>query len=144
MRRLKKILKRKTDGSILNVLSGVLVILAAVIIAVSWLYIVELAEYRTEIRQIARGYTLKMETLGCLTPELRTMLLQDLAEAGLQNVDLSGTSVSPVGYGKDVILKISGTVYGNTLDTDSGELLSFVFSRSTWQMDIRLQSTAKY
>lgn len=104
----------------------------------------QLADYKTDIKQIARGYALKMETVGYLTPELKTLLLKDLQEYGLQGVDLTGTSLTPVGYGQDIVLAISGRLCTSGLDTSSGDLLDFAFVQGTWTINVKLQSTAKY
>lgn len=134
----------KVRGSIINVFSGILVIIAAATLAVAWMYMAQLADYKTDIKQIARGYGLKMETIGYLTPELKALLIRDLQEYGMENIDLTGTSFAPVGYGQDIVLAISGKLHTAELDTSSGDLLSFVFSQGTWTINIKLQSTAKY
>lgn len=134
----------KVSGSTINILSGILVIIAAATLAVAWMYMVQLAEYKTDIKQIARGYGLKMETVGYLTPELKTLLIRDLQEYGLENIDLTGTSLAPVGYGQDIVLAIGGRLRTSSLDISSGDLMSFVFLRGTWTINIELQSTAKY
>lgn len=136
--------RQKAAGSIINILAGVLTILSAAIIAVAWMYIAQLVDYKTDIKQIARGYALKMETVGYLTSEQRALLLKDLQEYGLQGVDLTGTSLTPVGYGQDIVLAISGKLCTSGLDTSSGDFLDFVFVQGAWTINVKLQSTAKY
>lgn len=79
------------------------------------------------INRIHRKYLLSMEREGYLTPAYEAALRNELAMYGAINVDLSGTSNSPVGYGKKVILKIqcdipvkSVKMTGGIVGTSSG------------------------
>lgn len=59
-----------------------------------------------DIHRIHRKYLLSMEREGYLTPSYETALRNELAAYGAYNVNLSGTSISPVGYGNIVVLRI--------------------------------------
>lgn len=139
------IIKKKHKGSsTLNMIASILVILTVTIIMLAFLYTCQVVSYKENIKQIARGYLLEMETIGYLTPESRTALLQELIDNDLTNIDLSGTTMTAVGYGNDIVLSVQGALPVKTLNTSSGDMLSFFFADSAWDISIYLQSTAKY
>ena len=61
-----------------------------------------------DVERIYRSYLLRMEREGCLTATDKTELVNELTALGVSNIDLTGTSVSPVGYGNEVRLRITG------------------------------------
>jgi len=92
------------------------------------------------MRQIAREYTLIMETEGYLKPEDQANLISELEIYGLYNISLSGTTTSEVEYGDRIYLKISGTYDDNILAFASG--ISKVTEHPS-QITINRQTTAK-
>lgn len=135
---------KKRRGSIINAISGIFVLLTVAILTLSCLYILQVASLKEDIRQIARGYVLEMETVGYLTPESRSALILELGNKKLTNIDLAGSSFSAVGYGNDIVLSIKGTLPSRVLDTSAGDMLSFLFVDDGWDISVYLQSTAKY
>lgn len=135
---------KKRKGSIINAISGIFVLLAVAILSLSCLYILQVALLKEDIRQIARGYVLEMETVGYLTPESRSALILELGNKNLTNIDLAGSSFSAVGYGNDIVLSIKGTLPSRLLNTSAGDMLSFLFVDDGWDISVYLQSTAKY
>lgn len=135
---------KKRKGSIINAISGIFVLLTVAILTLSCLYILQVASLKEDIRQIARGYVLEMETVGYLTPESRSALILELGNKKLTNIDLAGSSFSAVGYGNDIVLSIKGTLSSRVLDTSAGDMLSFLFVDDGWDISVYLQSTAKY
>lgn len=135
---------KKRKGSIINAISGIFVLLTVAILTLSCLYILQVASLKEDIRQIARGYVLEMETVGYLTPESRSALILELGNKKLTNIDLAGSSFSAVGYGNDIVLSIKGTLPSRVLDTSAGDMLSFLFVDDGWDISVYLQSTAKY
>lgn len=65
-------------------------------------------EVKEHINAIAREYVLRMGTVGYLTLEDKTLLLEELEAQKLENISLQGTTVSKVENGEIVTLKISG------------------------------------
>lgn len=128
----------------MDVLSSILVILAVAVIMLSFLYISNVAALKEDIKQVARGYLLEMETVGYLTPESRITMSQELAEIGLTNIDLSGTTQAAVGYGNDIVLSVKGALPVKLLNTAEGDMLSFFFEDVSWEIAIYMQSTAKH
>ena len=62
------------------------------------------------LNQVTRKYILRMETDGYLTQENRTSMVSELQTLGVEGVDLTGTSLTDVGYGNQVILRVTGTL----------------------------------
>lgn len=58
------------------------------------------------VRRVHRKYLLSMEREGCLTSTYETALRSELAQYGVTNVNLNGTSMTPVGYGQTITLHI--------------------------------------
>jgi len=95
-----------------------------------------------EVRQIGREYILAMETEGSLTSSLESSMRSDLSAKGLKNIDLSGTTMSDVGYGNEIFLCVKGD-----LDVDSFQTTGFlqmVRGTSNIPIEIKLASTAKH
>ncbi|MCR5720566.1 MAG: hypothetical protein K6F84_08370 [Lachnospiraceae bacterium] len=81
-----------------------LVVFASILISYGWIM------KQNKIERIARQYLLKMEVNGCLTSSDKSSLMNDLRDADLYGVNISGTSLAPVGYGNTVTLHINGTL----------------------------------
>ena len=62
------------------------------------------------LNQITRKYMLRMEADGYLTQENRMSMVSELQTLGVEGVDLTGTSLTDVGYGNQVILKVRGNL----------------------------------
>lgn len=124
-------------------LPALIVILAVSVILTAYIYLVQVISCKEDIRQIARGYLLEMETTGYLTPAGRTSLLQELSDKGLENIDLSGTTQTEVGYGSDIVLSVQGSLSAKALNTSSGDLFTFFLDEASLHIRVYLQSTAK-
>lgn len=53
----------------IDVLSALIAIITCAVILTAFLYVIKVVSYKEEIRQLARGYMLEMETVGYLSPE---------------------------------------------------------------------------
>ena len=108
--------KKKEAGSIIE---NMLVALVGMVLTTAFLVIIFGAfasiSDKWRMNQVAREYMLLMETEGYLTAEDKAELIKELEECGLYNISLSGTTVSEVGYGNRIYLKISGTYDNNVL-----------------------------
>ena len=98
------------EGSIGDLLSVGLCILAMLAVMMAFMDCAGLVHKKTMISQLARSYILRMETEGYLTQMQEVELRNQLAAQGVKNVDLSGTTKEPVGYGAEIILRISGKI----------------------------------
>lgn len=68
---------RKREGSALDFLSVCICILAMSIVVTAYFYCSDLLLRKGQVSQVARCYILKMETVGCLTEEIRTECWQN-------------------------------------------------------------------
>ena len=134
-------IKKKKDASIME---NMIVMLLNMIVVCAFLVIIFGAfagiSDKWGMRQVAREYTLIMETEGYLKPEDQANLISELESYGLYNISLSGTTTSEVEYGDRIYLKISGTYDDNILAFASG--ISKVTEHPS-QITINRQTTAK-
>jgi len=103
---------KKQQGSVGDILTTTVCILAMSIVLFAFLDCVGLVQQKLEVGQLARKYILKMETEGCLTASERIRLDSELAQMGVTEVDLSGTTLNMAGYGEAVTLRIQGRLRG--------------------------------
>ncbi len=108
-------MKRKSKGNIMDLVTIGITILAMTIVVMVYLECTELMLRKLEVSQVSRKYILKMETEGYLSQTNKTRMLTELKELGLQNVDVSGTTLHPVDYGDTITLKIKGGFKRNML-----------------------------
>lgn len=106
---------KKSKGNIMDLVTIGITILAMSIVVTAYLECTGLMLKKLEISQLSRQYILKMETEGYLDEQSRQSLLQELQELGMQNIDLSGTTLYSVSYGEKIMLKIKGTVSTRTV-----------------------------
>ncbi len=62
------------------------------------------------VMTLSRSYMLQMEQDGYLTAENAEMLREELSKIGLEEIDLSGSTLSRTGYGTRIYLEIQGTL----------------------------------
>ncbi len=103
---------RRQKGNISSLMVAGICILAMTVVMLSYMESVSLIQQKTEVSQLARKYILRMETVGYLTDEDSTALLQELQGMGVKEVSLSGTTLSGVSYGMPITLQISGKLKG--------------------------------
>lgn len=135
-------IEEKSSGSIVDVMSAGICILAMSILMMSYLNSMELMNTKAEICQLARRYILRMETVGYLTASEKDSLQQELQILGVQNIDFTGTTMLEVPYGSGITLCIQGTLHGQETVTGEG-LFGTVFQRREYDFRELRQSTAK-
>ena len=84
---------------------------------------------------------LSMETKGCLDSSLESSLRSELAAKGLENIDLSGTTMSDAGYGNVIFLHIKGDLKIHSYTTSG--FFRLHRNGTNIPIDIMLESTAK-
>lgn len=134
-------LKRKDKGILDQFLPAIIVI---VLLAVLWtgsMISASNIDRSSDIQQVARTYLLKMETDGYLTEENRNLLLSDLAALDMEQIDLTGTTLSDVGYGNRIDLVIRGVV--NLKDMDYKGFASPMMTTRQAEVSIKKVSVAK-
>lgn len=86
--------------------------LSMAVLMMTFLDEMQLLQQKSEVRQLARHFLLRMETTGGLLEEDRQELERELAGLGVTEVDLSGTSLGLSGYGAKIVLRIQGKLGG--------------------------------
>ena len=100
------------EGSIGDLLSVGLCILAMLAVMMAFMECAGLVHKKTIISQLARSYILRMETTGYLSQAQEDELRNRLETVGVTQIDLTGSTREPVGYGGEIVLRISGKIEG--------------------------------
>lgn len=134
-------LKKKKKGSVME---NMIVMLLNMILLCAFLVIIFGAfagiSDKWGMRQVAREYTLIMETEGFLKPSDQASLITELEEYGMYDISLAGTTMSEVDYGNRIYLCIKGKYDDNILACAGG--ISKV-TEHTSEITINRQTTAK-
>ena len=134
-------LKKKKKGSIME---NMIVMLLNMILLCAFLVIIFGAfagiSDKWGMRQVAREYTLIMETEGFLKPSDQASLIAELEAYGMYDISLAGTTKSEVDYGNRIYLCIKGKDDDNILAFAGG--ISKV-TEYTSEITINRQTTAK-
>ena len=101
------------EGSIGDLLSVGICILAMITIMMSFMDCVALIGRKTAAGQIARNYILRMETVGYLTKADEECLREELTRNGITDIDLEGTTKEQTVYGTEITLRIRGKIGGS-------------------------------
>lgn len=101
---------KKEKGSLLDLMSVGLCILALYIVMMAVFTCADLIGKKAEIGQITRRYLLKMETMGYLAEADKNSMISELGQTGLKNISLNGTSFAPSGYGETIVICVSGNL----------------------------------
>lgn len=140
--KIKYIVRKKSKGSVVDVLTVGICVLAMSIIMTAYLNSLGLVNTKMEVSQLSRKYILRMESVGYLTAADRIGLTSELMELGVSDVDLGGTTFYEVDYGSPVILNIEGVIHGRETNLDKG-LFGTIFREKEFVFrDVRM-STAK-
>lgn len=102
----------KDDGNMGEIYSTLICILALITLMMAFLDCMSLVNCKTAVGQIARNYILRMETVGYLNKADEELLKKELAESGVSEVNLSGTTTKQVNYGSEITLHIWGKIKG--------------------------------
>lgn len=132
---------RKDHGNLMNLFPPLLTIMALAVMLLFFSGWMANISARDNVYQLSRRYILQMEAEGCLTSSMESRLRSDLANAGMNNISLTGTTTSEVDYGNVIVLKITGDLKVNFYSTTG--FLQLVRTDSTLPLDIELASTAK-
>lgn len=125
----------------LGVLIGILV---CFIVMNIFLMVVEIVNYKADVKYLMRAYMLQMETEGYLSVENTAAFKQELTERGVINIDLTGTTSAPAGYGQKINLCLKANIPVEILDTSSADLFSYFWKEHLFEIEERMLSTAKH
>ena len=134
-------LKRKDKGILDQFLPAIVVI---VLLAVLWpgsMISASNIDRSSDIHQVARTYLLRMEADGYLTDENRNLMISELEALEMENIDLTGTSFTDVGYGNQIRLVIRGVV--NLKDIDFKGFATPMMTHRQAEVAINKVSVAK-
>lgn len=109
---MKRIAMSRESGNVGELMITGICILAMLGMMLAYMDSVSLLQQKEDVGQVARKYILRMETTGCLLAADRALLMQELMEMAVTEIDLTGTTVSPVAYGAPIILQIKGKLEG--------------------------------
>lgn len=101
-------LKKKQSGNIGDLLGTGLCMLAMLTLMMSCFAHMAILQKKVSMGQIARKYMLRMETVGYLEGQKETELRKELADLGITELSLEGTTTEPVSYGEVITLSIKG------------------------------------
>ncbi len=101
------------EGSIGDLLSVGLCILAMIAVMTSFMDCMALIGRKTAAGQIARNYILRMETVGYLTQADEERLREELTRNGITDIELTGTTKEQTVYGTQITLRIRGKIGGS-------------------------------
>ena len=113
------ILKQKIKGDSTYIATLISIFMLVAVFAVLFYSVAQISS-QNKIERAYRQYLLQMETQGYLTDSARASLIQDLTALGVTNIDLSGTTISPVEYGGKVVLHISGDLAVDAVKSETG------------------------
>ena len=103
---------KRSEGTIGDMMVTGICILAMTVVMIAYFSCVSLFQQKVQVGQIARKYILKMETVGCLLPDDRTRLVQELGDLGITEIDLGDTTLNNVGFGHPIVLDLRGKLKG--------------------------------
>ncbi|MBQ8822983.1 MAG: hypothetical protein IJZ82_10095 [Lachnospiraceae bacterium] len=134
-------MEKKSRGSLIDFMMVLLTIVAMLAVLVVFFQVSELLIVRMDVSQTTRRYLLRMETKGYLEESDRTALLDELAGLGLKDIDLSGSTCSPVAYGETIVLIIRGKITGSSINDGGGWPYESV--QRDYEVEEKRMSTAK-
>lgn len=94
--------------------------------------------------RIEREFIMKMESQGYLTSSAMTKLIDELTGIGVSDIDLTGTTLSPVGYGNEIVLCVKGMIAINIVTGADINDWKFLKGGGKVNFSIYQTSTAKY
>lgn len=133
---------RCSNGSIMDFFTVFLYVLVLSIVMLAYLGSAQMLNSKIQISQISRKYILRMETVGYLPDDDRIKMEQELLAAGVEQLDLSGTTMSRVTFGSPIYLVIRGKLSFQALFVGN-DLFQAAFSRTAFDFEERKMSTAK-
>lgn len=142
---LEKISGARTEGDSTYVATMISIFVLVGLFAALFLSFAQISS-QNKIERTYRQYLLVMETQGCLTASAKAQLIADLTALGLTNIDLTGTSETPVPYGGTITLHIEGDLKKEAVKegTASGGGKTLVKGQEVVHIVINKTGTALY
>lgn len=105
-------LSAKSCGNVGDIMTMGIFVLAMLTVMFAYMNCYELLHIKGEVSQISRRYILVAETNGYIPEELKDSLLDELKGAGLEDVDITGSTLIKAEYGRNVYVCIKGKIKG--------------------------------
>lgn len=132
--------KKKGVGNLLSCILSVVLLMAVVCFEINICSQLNLVVKKSRIE---RSFLMQMETEGYLSSSARDELLRQLTDMGVTGISLSGTTMTPAGYGSYVTLSVSGRIKLKNIIGMSG-FFTWIYGDSTSEFKIYAKSTAKH
>ena len=130
------------SGSMMKLLPVLLGVVVVVIMTSMYLSFMADYDNREYADYLAREYILRMESKGYMSRQDGYELINKLQERGFYNVNFSGSTTTPPGYGKEITLSINAKVKIKKYMIN--KLLDVTDLTESSQIRIVKKSTAKY
>lgn len=136
---------RLKEAGFSNIVTGIftmgICIMAMTLICLYNISATGILNSKSDVNMIMRKYIIRMESEGYLTPEDETELMEELKEAGMTNIDISGTTLSEVEYGETVYLYVKGDISKRVISL--GDIKNGVWQDKNIHIDESLSSTSQ-
>lgn len=136
-------MRKKHKGSTMEAIFVLFIIMALAIVMSAFIFILQLASKKEDVKELGRNYLLVAETYGYVPPASKTELIQKLTDLGATDIDLNGTTFTDAGYGNPVYISIQCNLHVNILDTTENDMLQFSFIDNGHPVAVHKMSTAK-
>ncbi|PJI06579.1 MULTISPECIES: hypothetical protein [Clostridium] len=100
-------INKKSEGGIEVVVATLVAVLALGFTMVYFISNMIPVINKYKVETVVRKYALKEEQEGYLSPSNVSSMESELKNIGISNINISGTTLSPVEYGEDVLINIS-------------------------------------
>ena len=134
---------KKRKGNVVDILPSIVMILASILLIGSFINLYGVLTVNEEVKQLSRKYMLTMETMGYLDGVNQTQLEHELSALNVTDIDLSGSTMSDVGYGNTIVLNISCRLPLESLNMVGSDMLAYFFEDGSVSVSNRRMSTAK-
>lgn len=134
-------IRKRKSGSVDKILPLIMTLVVISILLVIFVNWSGDFNKKDRIDLVCRQYLLKMESKGYLNQSDKNNLINSLNEIGVNDVDLTGTTISEVQYGDKIVLLVKGRLKTHTYTLDS----MLGLNEEDTYIDIynKLESTAK-
>lgn len=135
--------KRTEDGE--SVLSGILAVMITMIFMLVLLFAFIFWQKQISLyddaQWCARSCVMEMMSSGYLSDSLKSELRNELSALGMSDISFAGSTDTAVGYGKPVVLKISGRFRIDSVGWSGPDVFSFFKDSLSWNVNIEKADT---
>ena len=111
-RKNKGLFAKKSKGNVGDIMTTGIMLLAMAYLMIVFMDCIKILRTREDVSQTIRRYMLVAETKGYLDDDDRLELSENLADLGISDIDLSGTTTERAGFGNIVSIRVKGMLDG--------------------------------